>query len=104
VLKAITEHVFHEPQGQEPWQKLPELPAGSEILATHIPVESLPHNRIDTAWPSKNDYLETHYRLLRHEGTEALRLAVNKYKSNITIDDDEDLCIYTKVRSFSRTL
>lgn len=62
--------------------------------------EPLPHNCIDNAWPFKNNYLETHYRLLRREGTEALRYAVNKYKSSIAASDDEDLCIYTNVRSF----
>jgi helicase required for RNAi-mediated heterochromatin assembly 1 len=76
---------------------MPEFPAGSEILVSQTEAEPLPHNRIDSVWSSKNDYLETHYRLLRREGTEALRYAVNKYKSNIAASDDEDLCIYTKV-------
>lgn len=76
---------------------MPELPVASEIMVSQTEAEPLPNNCIDAVWPSKNDYLETHYRLLRREGTEALRYAVNKYKSNIATSDDEDLCIYTKV-------
>ncbi|KAB5546929.1 P-loop containing nucleoside triphosphate hydrolase protein [Coniochaeta sp. 2T2.1] len=77
---------------------MPELPTAAEILVSQSEAEPLPVNCIDSAWPSKNDYLETHYRLLRREGTEALRYAVNKYKSNIAASDDEDMCIYTNVR------
>lgn len=61
--------------------------------------EELPHNQVDSVWPSKNAYLGAHYRLVRREGTEALRYAVNKYKSNTAASDDEDMCIYTKVKS-----
>lgn len=96
-MDAIRQHVFHEPQGDKLWQSRPELPAASEILATQDEAEPLPPNYIDIAWPCKNDYLETHYRLLRREGTEALRYAVNKYKSNVAASDDEEMCIYTKV-------
>lgn len=96
-MKAIREHVFHEPRGQKAWQLMPELPAASEIMVAQAKAEPLPENPIDSAWASKDDYLETHYRLLRREGTEALRYAVNKYKSNPAAGDDEDMCIYTKV-------
>lgn len=99
VLDAIKQHVFYESRGSEAWQRMPEIPAGSEIMVSQAEAEPLPHNFIDRVWPSKNDYVETHYRLLRREGTEALRYAVNKYKSNIAAGDDEDLCIYTKVKT-----
>jgi helicase required for RNAi-mediated heterochromatin assembly 1 len=89
--------VFHIPAGPEDWKLRPEFPTGAEIRVPQIEAEPLPQNRIAGGWTSKNDYLETHYRLLRREGTEALRYAVNKYKSSITASDDEDLCIYSKV-------
>lgn len=66
-------------------------------MVSQAEAEPLLHNCIDSAWPSKNTYLEVQYRLLRREGTEALRYAVNKYKSNIATSDDQDLYIYTKV-------
>jgi helicase required for RNAi-mediated heterochromatin assembly 1 len=78
---------------------MPELPSGIEIMVSQAGTERLPRNRIDTAWPSKDDYLETHYRLLRREGTEALRYAVNSYIASPASSDNEDMCIYTKVKA-----
>lgn len=77
--------------------RLPEVPDGSELMASQIDSPELLHNILSDEWPSRSHYLETHYRLLRREGIEALRYAVNSFKSRRILHDDEDACIYTKV-------
>jgi helicase required for RNAi-mediated heterochromatin assembly 1 len=75
-----------------------------EIMVAQGDAEELPPNRVNGMWSSKDEYLETQYRLLRREGTEALRFVVNNYKSRKTPDDNEDVCIYSRVRIGSHLL
>src|SRR5690606_5202635 len=46
---------------------------------------------------SKEDYLKAQYEILRREGTEGLRFAVNNYISTSSQDDDEHKFVYTQV-------
>jgi helicase required for RNAi-mediated heterochromatin assembly 1 len=66
-------------------------------MVSQVDTEELPVNNVDGVWPSKDAYLETQYRILRREGTEALRFVVNNYKSRKSPSDNEDICIYSKV-------
>lgn len=93
----IHQHLFYQPQGNQSWKLLPETPTGLEIMVSQEDAEELPVNNVSGAWASKDAYLETQYRILRREGTEALRFVVNHYKSRKSPCDNEDTCIYSKV-------
>ncbi|OHX01012.1 helicase required for RNAi-mediated heterochromatin assembly 1 [Colletotrichum incanum] len=46
---------------------------------------------------NKDVYLEVQYRLLRHEGVEPIRKAVQVYRSTLEMAESTDTCIYTDV-------
>lgn len=82
------------------WQLMPELPTSEEILADAPP--KLDGNDVTIAPGSKAKYLETQYRLLRYEGTELLRRAVNEFQRNPNMMESGSFCIYTQVRLDAR--
>ncbi|KAF6831007.1 dead box helicase [Colletotrichum musicola] len=89
----IRSHVF--PEGQEGWQNIPELPLASEITEQ---VRSLPlEHYLKGARLSKDAYLEAQYRILRHEGIEPLRKAVQEYKAAPEMVESNETLIYTEV-------
>lgn len=57
----------------------------------------LPHNRIDSPWDSRTQYVGTHYQLIREDGVAPLRDAVGVFKRNPDMYDSQDVCIYTDV-------
>ncbi|CAN8099902.1 unnamed protein product [Discula destructiva] len=79
------------------WQYLPDLPSSEEILA-HASSDDLPWFPIKHQWDSKNDYLKALYEILRFEGTEGLRYSVKTIRARPVMADDDNTCIYTKVR------
>jgi hypothetical protein len=97
LLEETRQLAPHFPGGHPGWELAPELPSSEEILASACEVGELPHNPVDETWPSKEAYLKTQYTLLRREGTEGLRHAVNSVRSKPDIRDNEAICVYKKV-------
>ena len=100
ISTIITEHVsrpyFHQNTHQEPWQKLPELPAGNEILDP-VDAADLPHNDISGPYPSKLDYIGTQYQLLRYDAIAPIIETVQEFRRSPNLDDTQNTCIYTHV-------
>ena len=85
--------------GQD-WTARPEIPAASEIMGSNIGEEDtvdLPPNVVDGPWPSTQEYLRTHYELLREDSVALLRDAVAYVRENPSMTDTSDTCIYDKV-------
>ncbi|KAI5843438.1 hypothetical protein DFP73DRAFT_552098 [Morchella snyderi] len=86
------------------WRKRPDVPTTEELLREVI---DLPTNSIDGAFDSVDDYLETHYELLREDAFACLRDAVLLMKEDPSTDDTHDVSIYENVRvlglTFSKT-
>lgn len=78
------------------WRKRPDVPTIEELLREVI---DLPTNIIDGAFESVNDYLETHYELLREDAFACLRGAVQLMKENPSTNDTHDVSIYENVSS-----
>lgn len=84
------------------WTTKPEVPSPEEILALDVDPDSeeavdLFPNNIDGPWPSPEQYLRTHYELLREDAVAPLRDAVAYVRQNPRIRDTHDLCVYEKV-------
>ncbi|KAH0553251.1 hypothetical protein GP486_006591 [Trichoglossum hirsutum] len=79
----------------EAWLSKPEVPTTSEILnIAGDQFVDIPDNKIDGPWPSKEDYIGTHYELLREDAVAPLRDAVAEVKENPRMKDNSDICIY----------
>ncbi|KAF5877161.1 putative dead box helicase protein [Botrytis fragariae] len=102
----------------ESWRNLPEIPTSEEILedvswqekdGPEQPMDyqrlaepkefdpRLPHNNIDGAWGSKEEYLGFHYQILREDAVAPLRQSVAEFKRNSNMSDTQDTSIYTDV-------
>ncbi|KIL86067.1 hypothetical protein FAVG1_10461 [Fusarium avenaceum] len=98
-LEIITQHVQHknlsDPETLD-WKVTPEFPQPGELMTIDPPpLPSCPNN--DNSF-DKNAYLEFQYTLNRFEGTELLRRAVNRFKYDTTMkEDDNAFYIYTQV-------
>ncbi|KAJ8119299.1 hypothetical protein ONZ43_g3723 [Nemania bipapillata] len=85
------------------WQTFPEIPTSEDLNPNWDDPEALEriHSLLPNNWkhafPDKNTYLETHYRLQREEAIALLRYSVKKYRTDPTMADDDETCIYTKV-------
>ncbi|RAL58657.1 hypothetical protein DID88_003021 [Monilinia fructigena] len=64
----------------------------------------LPHNNIDGAWDSKEEYLGFHYRILREDAVAPLRQAVADFKGNYRMSDTHDTTVYTDVHLVGITI
>jgi helicase required for RNAi-mediated heterochromatin assembly 1 len=119
VAQVLREHVFRSYEsleGVSDWRKLPEIPSYDEVMGIYSTsheeddsdkgsdsasetneMPALPFNLVDRPWNSKEDYIRTHYELLREDGVAPLRDAVKIFKSQPTMGDDENVAIYTHV-------
>ena len=90
------------------WLTLPEIPTSVEVgrlkdgkpTVGEIPV---PVNKVDGAWPSKEEYLQSHYELLREDGVASLREAVEEIRAKPELmekDSQEHAAIYENVGWF----
>ncbi|QSZ36966.1 hypothetical protein DSL72_009058 [Monilinia vaccinii-corymbosi] len=119
--RVLREHVqksYARINFRESWRNLPEIPTSEEILQdvswqdTHSPEQPLdyqkladpeefdprlPHNNIDGAWDSKEQYLGFHYRILREDAVAPLRQSVAEFKRNDEMSDTHDTSVYTDV-------
>ena len=87
---------------------MPELPTASELNPDWEALVSgadwsLKENNIHLPYSSKEDYLETHYQILREEGITHLRWSIKQYRDNPARVDDQDISIYTKVHRPTNT-
>lgn len=98
---------------QDAWVAMPEVPGSDEIMKPRLlsisqseanwdeykadPIydPNLPKNIVKGAWPSKGEYLESHFRLLREDAVAPLRDAVRKVQLQPQMDDDRETRIYT---------
>ncbi len=86
------------------WQTYPEIPTARDLNPDWDNPEDLERihsllpNNWDHPFPDKNTYLETHYRLQREEAIALLRYSVRKYREQPSMLDDDETCVYTKVR------
>ena len=81
------------------WRSQPEFPASAEILLAGHEDVLIPANKIDGAWKSKEKYLKAHYNLLREDVVSPLRDAVELFRRNPDMmeNDSRVICIYEKV-------
>jgi helicase required for RNAi-mediated heterochromatin assembly 1 len=86
------------------WRTYPEIPTSKDLNPDWDDPEDLERinsllpNDWQHAFPDKNTYLETHYRLQREEAIAMLRYSVKKYREDASMADDQETCVYTKVR------
>lgn len=100
-VTVIRDHVLYDPlqaRDTADWQQLPELPAATELLNRAATTNDLPHFPVDRSFDSKAQYLGALYKILRFEAVEGLRFSINEFKANPAMTDDENTCVYTKVR------
>ncbi|KAJ8069476.1 hypothetical protein OCU04_003129 [Sclerotinia nivalis] len=118
VLQEHVQKTYARINFRESWRNLPEIPSSEEILQdvswqdTEAPEQPLdyqklaepkefdprlPHNNIDGAWDSKEDYLGFHYQILREDAVAPLRQSVAEFKRNNEMGDTQDTSIYTDV-------
>lgn len=76
------------------WRKRPEVPTTEELMRDVI---DLPMNVIDGPYLTVDEYLETHYELLREDAFAGLRDAVGHMREVPDSDDTQDIAIYENV-------
>ncbi|KAJ5575725.1 hypothetical protein N7535_002651 [Penicillium sp. DV-2018c] len=82
----------------EAWQAKPEVPSSEELMGnTESEDSALIPNRIEGVWDSKDEYLKTHYALLREDAVSPLRAAVAKLRADPWMMDTQDIAVYEKV-------
>ena len=86
---------------------MPELPSPAEIgsfkdgKSATLEYE-VPANKIDGAWKDKDDYLQSHYELLREDAVAPLREVVEEFHARpymMEKDSEEHAGIYENVGS-----
>lgn len=81
-------------EGQDGWRGMPEIPTPEEITRDNV---ELPVNNIQTPFDSVDDYLSTHYELLREDATSHLRDGVTYLRADPHMLDSSEFCIYESV-------
>ncbi|KAI9695913.1 MAG: hypothetical protein M1836_006030 [Candelina mexicana] len=100
--QAIRNYVFSSQTSVDAssWLSKREIPTSAEIFGTtegNGPSDEdieIACNQIQGPWGSKEDYLSTHYDLLREDAVFPLRAAVKQVRAYPTMSDDDDVCIY----------
>lgn len=77
------------------WFNYPELPTPEEVMS-HGPMRPL-ENHPNATYATNEDYLEVQWRLLRHEGIEPLRRAVQWFRANPGMNETFETYIYDEV-------
>ncbi|EFR00980.1 helicase [Nannizzia gypsea CBS 118893] len=98
--KEIKEYVTKADNSGTPgtWNAKPEIPSPEEILGLDgDDVISLGVNQVYGPWPSKENYLKTHYELLREDAIAPLRDAVAYSRHDPKMSDSSQCCVYEKV-------
>ncbi|KAL2875130.1 hypothetical protein SGCOL_009702 [Colletotrichum sp. CLE4] len=92
-IATISPHT--RPHSEMSWRDIPEVPRAEEIMkeACILPKKS----GLNAVYPAKSAYLRAQYDLLRFEGVEPLRRAVQEYKSAPEMAENTEASIYTDV-------
>lgn len=90
--------------GAADWERLPDLPTSTELMDSQATSDDLPWFPIKHKWQNKADYLEALYKILRFEGIEGLRYSIKTVRGCPNMVDEDNTCIYTKVRIHRTTL
>ncbi|KAF4542629.1 Dead box helicase [Lasiodiplodia theobromae] len=80
------------PVNSESWLSRPEVPTTDEILDTQDVFQdtvSVPVNNVNGAWASKEEYLESHYELLREDTIRPLREALGRIRAKSWAKEEE---------------
>ncbi|KAK2877317.1 hypothetical protein FQN49_001244 [Arthroderma sp. PD_2] len=104
--KEIREYVTKAARSGTPgtWSAKPELPAPQEVLGLDDgEVISLGVNQLQGPWPSSENYLKTHYELLREDAVAPLRDAVAYFRHDPKMSDSPHCCVYEKVHIVGMT-
>ncbi len=95
----------NQPTDQSHWTGLREIPSPSEVFdegrKEHDTTLELTENTVVGPYVSKEEYLESHYRLLREDAVAPLRDVVSEiqlYPQLMEKDSDNGAYIYEKVR------
>lgn len=78
------------------WRRVPEVPTPEELLSEDVGVAT---NIIHGPFPSVEDYLQTHYELVREDTLSGLRAAVAHLRRCPESDDTQDIAVYENVSS-----
>lgn len=103
VNKAIRQYFENgneeDTYSNDDWLQKPELPTAEEILGVDEPGDDvlLAPNQISGPWSSKEEYLRTHYCLIREDSVAPLRDAVTMVRNNPQMNDAKNISIYEKV-------
>ncbi|KAA8913892.1 P-loop containing nucleoside triphosphate hydrolase protein [Sphaerosporella brunnea] len=84
----------------EEWRKIPETPTPAELLRQDVDV---PTNIVDGPFPSVDDYLSTHYELVREDVLSGLRMAIRHIRTHPNSDDTREIAIYENVEILGLT-
>jgi helicase required for RNAi-mediated heterochromatin assembly 1 len=118
--QIIQDHVLRPYENEchpEAWRDMPEIPDKLEIMpkeevrekkdffdenwnAYQSEVEynsNLPRNIVKGPWPSKEEYIASHYQILREDALASLRASVKSVKRTPDTLDDRFTHIYTDV-------
>lgn len=113
ITREIRGYWRDEGTGQDAWLAIPEVPSSDELMKPKTPLGSgleeiwdeykkdpvydpnLPHNIIDGSWPSRGEYLESHFRLLREDTVAPLRAAIARFQKEPQMSEDHETRIYT---------
>lgn len=101
-IRQYFDEADDEDSSNKAWLQKPELPTADEILGKDAPGDDvlLAANKISGPWPSKNEYLETHYNLIREDSVAPLRDAVTMVRNNPHMHDARNISIYEKASPF----
>lgn len=102
-IKVLPRHRLLEKLEQEStahctgWRGVPELPTPEELLKEEHDIE-IPGNTIDGPYDNIEDYLSTHYELLREDAVAHLRQGVGYLRQYPSAMDSSTMAIYESVR------
>ncbi|KAJ5620754.1 P-loop containing nucleoside triphosphate hydrolase protein [Penicillium lagena] len=99
VNPAMRQYFKNADPAEPDWRNKPEFPGSDEILGTDTETEDvlLAPNKISGSWPSREEYLKTHYNLIREDAVAPLRDAVALVREDPSIMDTKDAFTYEKV-------
>ncbi|KAI1343297.1 P-loop containing nucleoside triphosphate hydrolase protein [Xylariaceae sp. FL0016] len=102
IIKQHLNYTHSATPGQQ-WRNYPEIPTSRDLNpdwndpSQLAEIRNIHPNIIDRPWPSKQSYLEAHYRLQREEAISLLRWAARQFRETPEMMDDDNICVYTKV-------
>ncbi|TGZ78281.1 P-loop containing nucleoside triphosphate hydrolase protein [Ascodesmis nigricans] len=78
----------------EEWRRMPEIPTAEELSQEDVEV---PCNIIDDSYESVEEYLSTHYELLREDAVAGLRDCIAQIRMDPDMDETPHMAVYENV-------